>query len=112
MKSPHEPRDRNGMRIAVGDKVRIVGIPDLSSMSAASRSECLPAFQHLVGKYKRIVAFDEYGCAELNFAVRRGDARGWHTVWLEPFLLQMPMRGSNSSTRQTDRKLRSPPHAA
>jgi hypothetical protein len=46
-----------------------------------------PVFTHIVGTYKRIVEFDEYGHAELRFRIRKGRARGHHFLWLEPWLL-------------------------
>lgn len=90
---PHAPLDRNGAPILVGDLVRIVGVPDLAGMSQEGLAESLPVFQHLVGKYKRVRGFDAYGCAELCFVMRHGDGeRGWHSVWIEPFLLHVPQR--------------------
>jgi hypothetical protein len=87
----HKPLDRNGRRIKIGDYVRIVGVPNLSGMSPEGVAECLPAFEHLVGKYKRVAAFDEYGCAEFSFHMRHPNGeRSGHFVWIEPFLLHVP----------------------
>lgn len=87
----HGPLDRNGHRLNVGDRVRVIGVPDLSGMSASGMVEALPVFQHIVGSYKRIRAFDQFGCAELCFAIRLSDGeRTWHSVWIEPFLLHLP----------------------
>lgn len=52
--------------------MRVVDVPDLSGMSRHGVMESLPVFQYLVGKYKRIAAFNEYGYAELNFFVPSG----------------------------------------
>jgi len=85
--------DRAGKKLNVGDRIRVVGVPDLSGMTAAGRREALPVFEYLVGKYKRIVAFDGFGCAELAFRIRHSDGdQSWHSVWIEPFLLQLPSK--------------------
>jgi hypothetical protein len=103
---PYEPKDRNGRRIAVGDRVRVVGVPDLSGMSKEGRAESLPVFRYLVGKYKRVAFFDEYGCVWLDFAIPKGKLRGWHGVAIEPFLLHVPQRRSNHVLNRTRRKRR------
>ena len=104
MKS-HKPADRNGQRIKIGDSVRIVGVPDLSGMSKDCLAESLPVFQYLVGKYKRVMGFDEYGCAEFSFIMYHRDAeRGWHTVWVEPFLLHIPQSRSNPAVKRDGAK--------
>lgn len=104
MKPPYEPKDRDGRRLSVGDKVRVVGVPDLSGMSKEGLAESLPVFRYLVGKYKRIAAFDEYGCARLDFAIPSGKFRGWHGVVIEPFLLHIPRKRSNHVLNRTRRK--------
>lgn len=98
---PHKPIDRNGKLIRVGDVVRIVGVPDLSGMSQDGKAESLPAFQYLVGKYKRVLGFDEYGCAEFSFVMHHANGkRGWHSAWVEPFLLHIPQRRSNPAVKR------------
>ena len=93
---PHKPFDRNGKPIKVGDIVRIIGVPGLAGMSPDGLAEALSAFQYLVGKYKRVCGFDQYGCAEFSFVMRHNNGeRGWHFVWVEPFLLHIPQRRSN-----------------
>ena len=69
--------------------VRIIGVPDLSRMNRRDGAECKPVFTYLVGKYKPVAAFNQYGFAELNFVIRQGARRGFHTVWIEPFLLRV-----------------------
>ena len=81
--------DVSGKRLAVGDIVRIVGMPDLSGMSADCRSESLPVFEHLVGTYKRVEEFDEYGLAWLRFKIRNGPHAGYHSVGIEPQFLRV-----------------------
>ena len=81
--------DATGRTIRKGDVVRVVGVPDLSRMSHEGRELCEPVFAHIVGQYKQVDAFDRYGCAELNFLIRAGVHRGYHTVWIEPFLLRV-----------------------
>ena len=82
-------KDVTGERVRVGDIVRVVGVPDLSGMSAECRAESLPVFRHLVGKYKRVVEFDEYGQAWLTFRIRKGPHAGLHWVGIEPWLLRV-----------------------
>ena len=82
-------KDANGERIKVGDRVRIVGVPDLSGMAPAARAESLPVFQYLVGKYKRVDEFDEFGFAWLMFKIRKGPHAGYHSVAMEPYLLKV-----------------------
>lgn len=82
-------KDVLGTPIRVGDVVRIVGVPDLSGMSAACRAESLPVFEHLVGTYKRIEEFDEYNNAWLRFKIRKGPSAGYHMVGIEPYLLKL-----------------------
>jgi hypothetical protein len=98
---PHKPFDRNGRVIRVGDVVRIVGVPDLSGMSQDGKAESLPVFEYLVGKYKRVRGFDEYGRAEFSFVMHHASGkRGWHSVWVEPFLLHLPRRRSSRAVKR------------
>lgn len=85
-------KDVTGKPIKIGDVVRIIGVPDLSGMSAACRAESLPVFKHLVGKYKQVYEFDEYGFAWVSFKIRQGSSAGFHTVGLEPHLLRVRRR--------------------
>lgn len=97
----HKPFDRNGQPIKVGDLVRIIGVPDLSGMSPGGVAESLPTFQYLVGKYKRVRNFDEYGCAEFSFVIRqRNGEHAWHSVWIEPCLLHVPQGRTNPVIKQ------------
>lgn len=93
---PHKPFDRNGVPIKVGDIVRIVGVPDLTGMPPGGISESLPVFEYLVGKCKRVHSFNEFGCAELSFAMQNANGeRSYHSVWVEPYLLHIPQQRSN-----------------
>jgi hypothetical protein len=82
-------RDATGERLKVGATVRVIGVPDLSGMSSACRAESLPVFRHLVGKYKRVEEFDEYGLAWLRFRIRKGPCAGLHSVGIEPWRLKI-----------------------
>jgi hypothetical protein len=82
-------RDVKGERISVGDMVRVIGAPDLAGMSPECREESLPVFEHLLGKYKRVEEFDEYGLAWLRFRIRNGPHAGYHSVGIEPRLLRL-----------------------
>jgi hypothetical protein len=68
----------------IGRAVKIIGVPALKGMSEDCRKESEPVFRYLVGKKKRIVGIDEYGCAEFEFVIRKGPFKGSHTVWIEP----------------------------
>jgi hypothetical protein len=91
-----------GSRLSVGDIVRIIGVPNLSGMSQCGRRESLPVFRYLVGKYKRVMAFDQFGCVELSFVIRlKAHRPGNHTVWLEPFLVRRRQSRPNPSLHPT-----------
>ena len=81
-------KDVTGAVLKAGDAVRVVGVPDLTGMSPDGLAESLPVFRHLVGRYKRIKEFDEYGFAWLSFRIRRGPHAGLHWVGIEPWLLR------------------------
>lgn len=78
-----------GKRVRVGDVVRVVGVPNLDGMSPLCRAESLPVFEYLVGKYKRVEEFDEFGMAWLRFTIRKGPSAGYHSVGIEPHLLRV-----------------------
>ena len=82
-------RDVRGEHLSVGDIVRVIGVPDLSGMSPECRAESLPVFEHLLGKYKRVEEFDEFGQAWLTFKIRKGPHAGYHSVGIEPYLLRL-----------------------
>ena len=84
-----KPIDTTGKKIKVGDFVRIIGVPDLSSMALEQRNESLPVFEYLVGKYKKVREFNQFGLAELQFVIPKGVRRGWHSVAIEPNLLRV-----------------------
>lgn len=85
--------DAEGRTLQVGDTVRVIGVPpDIQNWSDDQKAFSLPAFHHLVGKYKRIADFDEYGHAEIRFRMKEADAWGDHTVWLEPRLLKLKQK--------------------
>jgi len=80
--------DCAGRKMHAGDLVRIVGLPDLSSMPAITLRESEPVFRYLKGKYKKILSFSQNGLAEIEVRIRKGKLSGLHTVWLEPYLLR------------------------
>jgi hypothetical protein len=57
-------------------------------MSPDCLAESLPVFRYLVGKYKRVIEFDEHGLAWLSFRIRMGPQAGLHWVGIEPWLLR------------------------
>lgn len=85
--APLPRSDRAGRLLTEGDRVRIVGVPDLAGMSSEGRSETEPVFRYLVGKYKTVRGFDAGGRAELIFRFpSRTDQL--HIVAIEPALLR------------------------
>lgn len=84
-----DPVDVAGRRIKVGDVVRVVGVPDLGSMGEKQRSESRPVFEYLLGKYKPVKGFNQFGLVELVFQIPAGHMSGWHSVAIEPNLLQV-----------------------
>jgi hypothetical protein len=85
--SPLKPIDARGQRIRIGDLVRVVGMPDLSTMHKSARRNSKPVFLHLRGTRKRVQGFDRNGFAELFFRIRSGRHAGLHGVLIEPALL-------------------------
>jgi hypothetical protein len=85
----HPPLDASGNRVRAGDMVRVIGVPDLSGMDPICEKETRLVFEHLIGKYKRIQDFDESGCAHLSFRILKGQSKGRHSLWVEPFLLKV-----------------------
>jgi hypothetical protein len=105
----HKPIDAKGSRIRVGDTVKVIGVPDLIGMAPESLKESLPVFEYLVGKYKTVEEFDEYGQAWLRFTIRKGPSRGWHSVGIEPFLLRVRNPKSDLTRMKLITKGRSQP---
>lgn len=81
------PIDARGLPLRSGSRVRIVGVPNLSGMKQPDRRLSERVFRHILGTCKRVSGFDQYGCAEIFFTIRRGPSRGLHSVAIEPFLL-------------------------
>ena len=84
---PVPPIDARGRRVLAGSRVRVVGVPDLTGMKQPHRRNSEAVFRHILGACKRVSSFDQYGCAEIFFTIRRGPSKGLHSVALEPFLL-------------------------
>jgi hypothetical protein len=84
---PLEPLDARGRRIRTGDVVRVIGVPDLSTMHESARRQSAPVFRHILGTCKRVNGFDPNGFADLFFRIRSGRHSGLHSVVIEPELL-------------------------
>ena len=93
---PFAPKDARGRRLRKGDRVRVVGVPELVGMSGRARAESAPVFAHIRGTCKRVAGFDQYGLAELSFKIRLPPMAGLHCVSIEPnlLLLQPPQLAS------------------
>ena len=96
---PLPPLDRDGRRVRVGARVRIVGVPNLSGMRLPDRRTTAAVFRHISGTYRRVSGFDRYGCAEIFFAIRRGRCQGLHSVAIEPYLLLVPSSRPHPATK-------------
>lgn len=78
------PSDVLGRRLAVGDKVRVVGPPPVWGMGEAARASFLAAFKVLRRRPRKVLGFDERGNAELAVRI----AGELHILALEPDLLE------------------------
>jgi hypothetical protein len=94
----------DGRRLRPGDRVRVLGVPDLTGMAPASLAESRPVFERLVGTYRRIQGFDGLGNAELTFRIRRGRDAGIHWVWIEPWLLRRAAERPAARSRKRSTK--------
>ncbi len=83
--------------------MRVIGVPELSGMTEASRHDCLPVFRHLVGTYRTIAGFDALGFAELYLRIRSGPKSGTHWVTLEPYLLKRKQERESSGRERAGR---------
>ena len=68
--------------------VRVCAVPDLKGMSEEALKEALPAFRYAVGRKFRICRFDDYGCAGIDFVIPVGSNKGWHSIYVETWLLK------------------------
>jgi hypothetical protein len=82
-----EPKDSKDRRIRAGSLVRLIGVPDLSTMPLVTRRETLPVFEHVLGTCKRVQDFDRNGLAQLTFQIRKGRHTALHSIYVEPELL-------------------------
>lgn len=85
---PTRIKDANGEALRKGDLVRVLGIPDLRGMNSPFREETEAVFRHIVGTYKRVRGFDQFGCAILGFRITKGKHAGNHSVAIEPNLIR------------------------
>ncbi|TBR16727.1 hypothetical protein EPO15_18570 [bacterium] len=73
-----------GRRLKVGDRVRVVGVPDLAGMSPSAQVEFLAALKALRRRPRKVRGFDARGNADLMVRIA-GDL---HILSLEPGLLE------------------------
>jgi len=83
---PLEPLDARGCRIRSGDRVRVVGQPNLTGMAAGGRAETETLFRHIRGTCRRVRGFDPNGFVEVFLKIREGPLAGWNGVVIEPHL--------------------------
>lgn len=78
------PSDVLGRRLRAGDRVRVVGAPDLGGMGAEARTAFLTALKALRRRPRAVRGFDRRGNAELAVRI----AGTLHILALEPGLLE------------------------
>lgn len=78
------PTDVLGRRLREGDKVRVVGTPDLAGMGERARTEFLDALEVLKARPRKVKGFDQRGNAELMVGI----GGTLHILALEPGLLE------------------------
>ena len=85
-------KDNKGNILHIGDRVRILAIPDLTGMTAAALAETLPVFKHALGTYRRISAFSRDGLIEIKLRII--EPTGWqsHFIFIEPNLVSKPRK--------------------
>ncbi len=94
MKS-YSPFDVCGRRIQTGDIVRIVGAPDRAELA----DESVAVFERLIGSYRRVAGFDDYGHVEIELVFRGGPEAGLHWVWLEPHFVKVKQSRAENRCR-------------
>ena len=105
MRQPLPPIDARGRRVLAGSRVRVVGVPDLAGMRQPDRRRSEAVFRHILGACKRVSSFDQYGCAEIFFTIRRGPSRGLHSVALEPNLLLVQSKSARRGASARKRRV-------
>ena len=87
-----EMKDSKGNKLKVGDKVRILALPELTGMTPDSLAETLPVFKRAIGTYRRIHAFSRHGLIELKLRIKETNGWGTHFIFIEPSLVAKPTK--------------------
>jgi hypothetical protein len=85
-------KDSKGNKLNIGDKVRILALPDLTGMSPDALAETLPVFQRALGTYRRISAFSRHGLIELIIRIKATNGWDTHFIFIEPGLVAKPRK--------------------
>jgi len=81
------PFDCEGKKIIVGDIVLFVNVTD--NLLKNLPNEDKEAIVNQKGKYFRIISFDKYGYAEIEFEYEHSNSEiTFHTIWVEPSCLK------------------------
>jgi hypothetical protein len=83
--------DRFGRELSIGDRVRLVQLPD--NISALPRPT-QRLFRKALGKASRIKAFGKCGHAELHLSEK---AVFFDTIWVEPTCLELSLHSAKTS---------------
>jgi len=86
-----KPTDRFGHDLCLGDRVRMVQLPD--NISALPRPT-QRLFRKALGKASRIKAFGKCGHAELHLSEK---AVFFDTIWVEPTCLELSLHSAKTS---------------
>ncbi len=82
-------QDCQGQKIKKGDIVLVKELPKLSAKKGDEFEVVRVAFNHILDTSNEVLGFDEFGHVELSFEISKGKFPGQHTVWIEPFFLQV-----------------------
>ena len=86
-----KPTDRFGHDLCLGDRVRLVQLPD--NISALPRN-MQRLFRKVLGKTSKIKAFGKRGHAELHVSQK---AVFFDTIWVEPACLELSLYSAKKS---------------
>lgn len=87
-----EMKDCKGNKLNIGDKVRILALPDLTGMTPDALADTLPVFKRALGTYRRIHAFSRHGLIELKLRIKETNGWGTHYIFIEPRLVAKPRK--------------------
>jgi len=100
----YPPQDCQGQKIKKGDIVLVKELPKLSAKKGDEFEVVRVAFNHILDTSNEVLGFDEFGHVELSFEISKGKFPGQHTVWIEPFFLQVNSSPAAAKAKPTKSK--------